>query len=104
MTASPTLIAADGARTPDPDPAQIAAAVRALDIDNWFVILELDDDTFLQVAVKPDWYALERRSGGDETHLGVEIRTIDEVVAAFQAYARQDPDWDAGYSWAPVKL
>lgn len=104
MTASPTLIAADGSRTPNPDPAQIAAAVRALTVDNWFVILELDADTFLQVAVKADWYALERRAGGDETQLGAEVTTIDEVVEAFQAYARQDPAWTARHTWSPVKL
>jgi hypothetical protein len=104
MTASLTLVTADGTRTPDPDPAQIAAAVRALTIDNWFVILERGDDTFLQVAVKPDWYAVERRAGGDETHEGTEVRTIDEVVEAFQAYARQDPGWAARHAWAPVEL
>lgn len=104
MTASLTLIAADGSQTSAPEPAQIAAAVRALTIDNWFVILEQSDDTFLQVAVKADCYALERRAGGDTTHLGAEVGTIDEVVEAFQAYARQDPAWHARYTWAPVKL
>jgi hypothetical protein len=99
-----TLIAADGARTQDPDPAAIASAVRALTIDNWFVILEENDDTFMQVAVKPDWYALERRAGGDETHIGAEVATIDEVIEAFQAYARRDTTWTERLTWAPVKL
>jgi hypothetical protein len=99
-----TLIAADGIRTQDPDPATIASAVRALTIDNWFVILEENDATFLQVAVKPDWYALERRAGGDQSHVGAEVATIEEVIEAFQAYARQDPDWTSRFTWAPVKL
>ncbi|MEV4624082.1 hypothetical protein AB0J74_35890 [Asanoa sp. NPDC049573] len=99
-----TLIAADGARTQDPDPATIADAVRALTVDNWFVILEENDDTFLQVAVKPDFFALERRAGGDETHVGTEVATIEETIEAFQAYARQDPAWTSRFSWAPVKL
>ena len=99
-----TLIAADGVRTPDPDPATIEAAVRGLSIDNWFVILEESDDTFLQVAVKPDSYALERRAGGDATHVGAEVATIDEVVEAFQAYGRHDPAWTFRFSWSPVKL
>jgi hypothetical protein len=102
MTA--TLIAFDGSQTPDPTPDQIAAAVRALTIDNWFVILEHADDTFLQVAVKADDYALERRAGGDETHEGTSVGTIDEVVAAFQAYAREDPLWASPFTWARVKL
>ncbi|MEV4534742.1 hypothetical protein AB0J82_13020 [Asanoa sp. NPDC049518] len=104
MTASPTLVTADGTQHPDPDPAQITAAVRALTIDDWFAILEFGDDTFLQVAVKADFYVLERRAGGDETHVGAEVRTLDEVVEAFQAYARQDPSWIARHTWAPVKL
>lgn len=99
-----TLVAADGAQTPDPSPAQIAAAVRALTIDNWFVILERADDTFLQVAVKADYYALERRAGGDETQEGTSVGTIDEVVEAFQAYAREDPRWASPFTWARVKL
>lgn len=104
MTASLTLIAPDGTRIPNPDPTQIAAAVRELTIDNWFVILERDAQTFLQVAVKVDWYALERRAGGDETQVGAEVETLDEVVEAFQAYARQDPDWTTAYTWTRVKL
>ncbi|SNT51466.1 hypothetical protein SAMN05421812_10825 [Asanoa hainanensis] len=104
MTASLTLTTADGTQVPDPDPAQIAAALRALTIDDWFAILEFSDDTFLQVAVKADSYALERRAGGDETHVGTEVTTVDEVVEAFQAYARQDPTWIAGHTWEPVKL
>ncbi|GIF46528.1 hypothetical protein DFJ67_8384 [Asanoa ferruginea] len=99
-----TLIAADGARTEDPDPATIATALRALTIENWFVILEENDDTFMQVAVKPDWFALERRAGGDETHVGAEVATIDEIIEAFQAYARQDPDWISRFTWARVRL
>ena len=51
-----------------------------------------------------DWYALERRAGGDETQLGAEVDTLDEVIAAFQAYARHDPDWAAPYTWTRVKL
>lgn len=105
MTAhSLTLVAADGAQTPQPEAAQIAAAVRALTIDNWFVILERADDTFLQVAVKADNYALERRAGGDETQEGTSVETIDEVVEVFQAYAREDPQWASRFTWSRVKL
>ncbi|GAA1857021.1 hypothetical protein [Asanoa iriomotensis] len=104
MTASLTLIAADGSETADPEPAQIAAAVRALTIDNWFVILERFEDTFLQVAVKADHFALERRAGGDETQEGTSVGTLDEVVTTFQAYARQDPAWASPFTWARVKL
>ena len=104
MTASLTLVTFDGSRTPDPTPAQIATAVRALTIDNWFVILEHTDDTFLQVAVKADTYALERRSGGDETQEGASVDTLDEVVQVFQAYGREDPQWASRFTWARVKL
>ena len=104
MTVTVTLIDADGARTPAPDPEQIALAVRALTIDNWFVILEQDDDTFVQVAVKADFYALERREGGDERHVGTEVSAIEDVVAAFQAYAVGDSSWIDRFSWHPVKL
>ncbi|GIF71712.1 hypothetical protein [Asanoa siamensis] len=103
-SASLTLVGFDGSRTPRPDPAQIAAAVRALTIDNWFVILEESEDTFLQVAVRASSYALERRAGGDETQVGTSVDTLDEVVWAFQAHGRREPGWEARFEWEPVKL
>ena len=98
------LSAADDSRVSDPSPDDIEATVRSLTVDNWFAILERDEGTFLQVAVKPGWFALEVREGTPESHVATRVTTIDEATAAFHAYARSDETWTAAHTWAPVEL
>jgi len=98
------LSAADDSRVSAPSSDDIEATLRSLTVDNWFAILERDEGTFLQVAVKPGWFALEFREGTPESHVATEVSTIDEVTAAFHAYARGEDAWSKTHTWAPVEL
>lgn len=70
------------------------------DLDG-FAILEVDELTYLQAAGTPqEGYALEYQEGDLSRHFAVDgTSAIEQVIAAFQAFARGDNSWRQRFSW-----
>jgi hypothetical protein len=104
-----SLSSSNGSRSINPAPARIDQTLRRLSLDNWFAIMERDDDWWIQVGygeqagTRPGWYALERRDGSTEDHYGTTVSDLNEVVRAFQQYAQGDESWTRRFAWKKVQ-
>jgi hypothetical protein len=105
-----SLSSCNGSRSIDPTPARIEQTLRRLSVDNWFVLLERDDDHWIQVGyseqagTRAGWYALERRDGSAEQHYGTVVSDLHEVIKAFQQYAANDESWMRRFAWNKVEI
>lgn len=85
----------DGLVFPRPNAATLDAQLRILapDSRNSFAILTLSDGDYMQTACEGDGYVIERQSQDPVHHFravrpaGGTLFTIDEVIAAFAAFA-----------------
>jgi hypothetical protein len=104
-----SLSSCNGSRSINPGAARIEQALRRLSVDNWFVLMERDDDWWIQVGygeqagTRPGWYALERREGSAENHYGTTVSDLNEVIRAFQKYAKSDESWTRRFAWNKVQ-
>ena len=89
------------------DEAIIERAVRRLDNNrDAFVILELSNQTYMQVAGGPGSYKLEYQDGSIEDHYSCSRSDLsaDDVVNALLSYYRLDNRWRDDYPWQPLDL
>jgi hypothetical protein len=104
-----SLSSCNGSRSINPAPALIEQTLRRLSVDNWFVLMERDDDRWIQVGygeqagARPGWYALERREGSAENHYGTTVSDLNEVIKAFQHHAEGDESWTRRFAWNKVQ-
>lgn len=107
------LMTCDGSQAEDPDPDTIERILGGLSRKNWFAIIERNDDSesYVQVAYNegqgaddPDWFALERRAGSADEHFRVELSDLNDVVAAFNGFARDETTWTHGFEWQRIDL
>jgi hypothetical protein len=94
----------DGLRVADPDAAAVEDVLRTLSEDDWFAVLDRGEEHYVQVPARPAPYLLEHRDGSADRHVGTEVTDLDDVVAAFVAFARGDGTWRGRFSWRPVEL
>lgn len=90
----------------NPTPAQVQAAIDALQSEE-FLILTASDERYIQVYAQEDGtYQLEYRDGSDERHFGVDPEAIDrsDVADAFSRFLRQSPDLTTGWDWQPLEF
>jgi hypothetical protein len=103
-----TLSSYEDGRTVDPAWSAIEAALRRLTADNWFVILERGEGTFVQAGfgdkagTAHGWYLVERRDGAPDRHVRTTQSDLAEVIAAFRHFAEDDPQWDRRFTWRPI--
>jgi len=74
-----------------------------------FAILSINDDTYIQCAEQsepPYEYILEYQDGSIDRHYRAvaESITLDEVLAAFVKYVRQDASWMREFRWEKMDL
>jgi len=92
----------------DPVAAEdIAPAVAELtEIGEAFIVLSLDDDTYVQAAGTVDEeFIVEYRNGGAGDHHRCDRRvSADDLVALLVDYLRRSPDWSAALTWHRVRV
>ncbi|MBB5870203.1 hypothetical protein F4553_003582 [Allocatelliglobosispora scoriae] len=105
---APELTSAGDLPIEDPSADHIERAVRELDGDFWFVILDFDDDHYVQgglgerAGAAPGAYMLEVRDGDE--HLQTEVADADAVISAFREHAAGETAWRERFSWRPVAV
>ncbi|KAB2344300.1 hypothetical protein [Actinomadura rudentiformis] len=106
----PTLTMCDGSVLKQPGGEALTAALRTLSDRNWFAILEIKDQTYVQVGLGPNAglggasgvYSLEHRDGSPERHRRHLATDLDDVIAAFVGLAADEPGWADRLTWEPV--
>jgi hypothetical protein len=100
-----SLTSRNGSSSFNPPPARIEQTLRKLSSDNWFVLMERNDDRWIQVGygqqagTRPGWYALERCDGSVEDHYRTTVSDLNEVIKAFQQYSEGDESWTRRFAW-----
>jgi hypothetical protein len=105
------LISCDGSMVANPGPSQIRTAVKRLSsTTNWYVVLEEREEWYVQAGLganagAPDeHFGLEYRAGSEHEHFRCIVSASDDVVEAFEAFARGETRWRQGFSWKRVKF
>lgn len=99
---------ANGEVIRDPTRDQITTALRELSEADWYVVLELQPDNFIQAGmgseagVPTGAYAVEFRTGGRDSHMGAFTRDLADVVTAFLGFLSGETDWQSRFRWSPV--
>ncbi|MDJ0941464.1 MAG: hypothetical protein QNJ00_17005 [Woeseiaceae bacterium] len=107
MSSGMTLIIGGTEVPGDVDEATIEHALRRLDDGrDAFVILQLSNQTYMQVAGGPGNFKLEYQDGSIEEHYSCSRNDLsaDDVVNAFLSYFRVDNRWRKDYPWEPLDL
>ncbi|GIH20278.1 hypothetical protein [Rugosimonospora africana] len=65
--------------------------------DGWFVRVGLGSPA----GTRPGWYALERQDGREDARYRTILTDVQEVIAAFNGFAVDDPNWARRYTWQP---
>ena len=86
----------------DPEEDDIQASIGGEE----FAILGPDADTYIQCAQQGDEYILEYQDGSPDRHYMAADGPIalDQVIAAFVKYLREDPTWQSDFRWERVDL
>jgi len=82
----------------DPSPQHLAAAVRGLTEQNWFIVLNDGDEHFVQVARSNGGHLMEYK---DEGLFQTEVPDADVVIEALCEHAAGAP-WRDRFEWRPV--
>lgn len=106
----PMLTMCDGSALHEPAASALSEALRTLSARNWFAILEVADQVYVQVGLGPKAgignaegaYSLEHRDGSPERHRRHVTTDLDVVIGAFQALAAGEEGWTGRLSWEPV--
>jgi hypothetical protein len=99
---------ANGEVIRDPTRDHITIALRELGEADWYVILELQPDNFIQAGIGseagvPDGaYAVEFRAGRRDSHMGAVTRDLADVVTAFLGFLSGETGWQSRFRWSPV--
>jgi hypothetical protein len=99
-----------GRKVDNPSPETLHRALTQLGAEQWSAILERRDGWYIQVGVgnhagtRPGCYALERHDGSPGAHYRTVLTDLREVVAAFTAFATDDPNWSRRFTWQPYQL
>jgi hypothetical protein len=91
----------------DPTPEQVDQGLRALRFpDDTFAVLELRPSTYIQTATEDDGsFVVEYRDGSSDKHFrAARPMRLDDVIAAFQSYLRQDDQWRSRFEWERLDL
>jgi hypothetical protein len=85
----------------DPTPEQVDQALRALQPDSTYAILERGTSSYLQTAIDGGGrYLLELQDGSPDQHYRVPRPVpLQEVIDAFASYLSGDDRWRAGHDW-----
>lgn len=86
-------------------PAVVAQLVVGLAVDDFLVVTTDDDEVFAQAYRRSeDVFAVERREGGPERHLGTSVASAGEVHALLDAWLRGDSATVERVAWERVDL
>jgi hypothetical protein len=103
------LVLFDDSAIDDPGRKALSEALRGnAQQDGWFAVLSVGKLTFMQAARARDsseGYNLYYQDGSTKRHFEARgVLTIQEVVAAFQAYAEGSDTWKTAYRWEKFDL
>jgi hypothetical protein len=93
----------------NPSPDKVDTEIRRLSPDNWYAILELGLNQYLQVGYGENadapkgQYAIEHRNGSPERHLRTVTPSVEEAVVACLRYLRGETDWIKTFSWRKIE-
>jgi hypothetical protein len=90
-----------------PTPRQVEEGLHTLEsAERDYAILEQDAETYLQTAPNGRGaYQLEFRDGSEDQHLqALHPLQLDDLIAAFGAYLRQDAGWRSPYEWKKLDI
>ena len=82
----------------DPAPEHLAAAVRGLTDENWFIVLNDGDEHFVQVARSNGTHLMEFK---DEGLFQTEVADAAVVIEALCEHAAGAP-WRDRFEWRPI--
>ncbi|WP_433467051.1 hypothetical protein [Spirillospora sp. CA-128828] len=103
-----TLSMCDGSALHKPAGAALREALHTLSPRNWFAILDVAEQVYVQVGLGPNAgldegvYSLEHRDGSPERHRRHVTTDLEAVIAAFEAVAANEPDWTERLTWEPL--
>jgi hypothetical protein len=91
----------------DPTLEQVEQGLRALRFPgDTFAILELRPSTYIQAATDDEGsFVVEYRDGSSDDHFrAARAMRLEDVIAAFQSYLRQDDQWRSRFEWEKLDL
>ncbi|MCA9298237.1 MAG: hypothetical protein KDA28_04175, partial [Phycisphaerales bacterium] len=95
----------DGTHIVSPTPEVLESALRSLDGQNSFAILARESMSYMQTASHDDGtFALEYQEGSLDEHFETAACSLDDVIRAFQSYARDDDAWRTAFPWVRMEL
>ena len=106
----PTLELSRGSKIVNPSPLTMESAVRRLERDLWFVVLDRGNEFYLQSGTGPNagvaigQYTLEYRDGGSDKHYRCVVHSLDPIIAAFHEYLAGNSDWRDRHQWERIDL
>jgi hypothetical protein len=103
-----TLKLTDGSVVVNPSREVIESAVRRLSATDWFVILERNDNYYLQAGygdragAPKNRYVIEYRDGSPDAHWRTFTQNIADIPAVFLEYLQGGTEWISRFTWSPV--
>ncbi|HEY2671540.1 MAG TPA: hypothetical protein VGJ07_14375 [Rugosimonospora sp.] len=104
------LTTAQGHTINNPSTAALHRVLIELAPARWFANLRRRDGWYVQVGLgspadtQPGWYALEREEGRVDAHYRTILTDVQEVIAAFNGFAVDDPNWARRFAWQPYRI
>jgi hypothetical protein len=102
------LTSRDGSLVVDPDLPALREGLQRLSSQNWFAILEVRPEWYVQVDFGPqagapeDQYGLEYRAGSPQEHYRCIVSDLDDVVSAFDGFGPTETAWREQFRWERV--
>src|SRR5690606_13799920 len=72
--------------------------------DEDYLVIETDEQRYIQTQRRGDAYALEHRDGSPDRHLGTEVRSAAEVARAMQLRVAGAATQLARLRWTKIDL
>jgi hypothetical protein len=101
---------ANGSKIATPDQVQVENGVRSLSAEDWFVILEREQNYYIQAAYGVEGgapagqFVIEYRNGSPDKHRRAFSSSVDDLSAAFLEYWRGGMDWAGKFTWVDLGL
>ncbi|WP_442483218.1 hypothetical protein [Aeoliella sp. SH292] len=95
-----------GTKFSSPSAGDIRHAIDTLDVDeSTYAILTRSPQTYMQTMRLEDGFELEYQDGDTDHHYQADrLLTAEEVIAAMDSYAADDPQWKTMFVWQKLDL
>lgn len=89
-----------------PSASDIRHAIESLDVDeSTYAILTRSPQTYMQTMRLEEGFELEYQEGDTDHHYQADrLLTAEEVIAAMDSYAADDPEWKTMVAWQKLDL